>query len=132
MANVRMASIRKHRDKWRVRIRPAGPPPISKSFGVRKDATEWATQMMVQRDRAELPADPKALQRISLGELVARYSDTVSITKRGHQNERGSFTAFLNHPICLRRLSKLRTEHLAAYARRKLARSRCVKVLQKN
>ena len=110
-----MASIRKHRDKWQVRIRRAGLQPLSKSFAVRKDASEWARQMEVKADRAELPNNPKALQRITLAELIVRYRDTVSVKKRGHENERISLTAFLNHPICSRRLSELRTEDFAAY-----------------
>ena len=115
-----MASIRKHRDKWQVRIRRAGLRPLSKSFAVRKDATEWARQMEVRADRAELPTDPKALQRITLADLVVRYRDTVSVKKRGHDNERISLTAFLNHPICSRRLSDLHTEDFAAYRDQRL------------
>jgi integrase len=110
-----MASIRKHRDKWQVRIRRAGLQPLSKSFAVRKDASEWARQMEVRADRAELPTDSKALHRITLAELIVRYRDTVSVKKRGYENERISLTAFLNHPICSRRLSELRTEDFAAY-----------------
>jgi integrase len=110
-----MATIRKHRDKWQVRIRRAGLRPLSKSFAVRKDAMEWGRQMEVRADRAELPTDPKALQRITLAELIVRYRDTVSVKKRGYENERSSLTAFLKHPICSRRLSELRTEDFAAY-----------------
>jgi hypothetical protein len=74
-----MATIRKQRKKWQVQIRRSGVRPMSKSFAVRKDATEWARQMEVRADRAELPSDPKALQRVTLGELVERYRDTVSV-----------------------------------------------------
>ncbi|SHG64143.1 Site-specific recombinase XerD [Bradyrhizobium erythrophlei] len=110
-----MASIRKHRDKWQVRIRRAGLQPLSKSFSLRKDGAEWARQMEVKADRAELPTDLKALQRITLADLVVRYRDTVSVKKRGYENERISLTAFLHHPICSKRLSDLRTEDFAAY-----------------
>ena len=73
-----MATIRKHRDKWQVRIRRAGLRPISKSFAVRRDAMEWGRQMEVKADRADLPTDPKALERVTLGDLVRRYIDTVT------------------------------------------------------
>jgi hypothetical protein len=33
---------------------------------------EWARQMEVRADRADLPTDPKALERITLGDLVQR------------------------------------------------------------
>jgi hypothetical protein len=110
-----MSSIRKHRDKWQVRIRRAGLRPMSKSFAVRKDAKEWATQMEHRADRHELPADPRDLQRVTLGELVRRYMDTVSVRKKAHNNERISLNAFLSHQICSKRLSELRTEDFAAF-----------------
>src|SRR5467141_3688335 len=79
---ISMATIRKHRDKWQVRIRRAGLRPMAKSFAVRKDAMEWGRQMEVRADRAELPTDPKALERVTLGDLVRRYRDTVSQRKK--------------------------------------------------
>jgi integrase len=93
---------------------------MSKSFAVRKDAKEWATQMERQADRHELPADPKALQRVTLGELVRRYRDTVSVNKKAYVNERISLNAFLSHEICSRRLSELRTEDFAAFRDQRL------------
>jgi hypothetical protein len=47
-----------------------------------KDAEAWARHVEIQADRNELPGDPKVLQRLTLGELVERYRDTVSIKKR--------------------------------------------------
>jgi integrase len=99
-----MANIRKHGSRWQVRIRRADCCPLSKSFERRKDAMEWARQMEVQADRQELPADVKILQRNTLGDLVARYRDEVSVAKKGYEQERSSLTAFLRHPICKRRL----------------------------
>jgi integrase len=110
-----MANVRKHGDKWQVRIRRAGLAPISKSFGKHKDALEWARHMELRADRRDLPTDPKVLQRITLGELVVRYRDTVSVKKKGYHQERISLTAFLRHPICRRRLSELQTEDFGAY-----------------
>jgi hypothetical protein len=37
----------------------------------------WARQMEVQADRRELPDDPRELQRVTLGQLVERYRETV-------------------------------------------------------
>ena len=74
-----MATIRKHRDKWQVQIRRAGLRQMSRSFALRKDALEWARDMERQADRHELPMDPKALKQVTLGDLVRRYRDTISI-----------------------------------------------------
>ena len=115
-----MATIRKRRDKWQVQIRRAGVRPFSKSFAVRKDAVAWARQMEVQADRADLPADPAALQKVTLGDLVRRYRDTVSPRKKTAATETIVLNAFLTRQICRRRLSELRTEDFATYRDQRL------------
>jgi len=110
-----MATIRKRGSKWQVQIRRTGFPAVTKPFRVRKDAEVWARQTEVQADRSELPSNTKILQRLTLGQLVERYRDTVSIKKRGYEVERIVLTAFLRHPICRKPLALLSTEHFAAY-----------------
>ncbi len=110
-----MATIRKRGAKWQVQIRRTGFPSVSRSFRVRKDAEAWARQTEVQADRSELPSSTKILHRLTLGQLVERYRDTVSIKKRGYEVERIVLSAFLRHPICRKPLAQLRTEHFAAY-----------------
>ena len=110
-----MATIRKRGAKWQVQVRRAGHRSQSRSFHVLKDAEAWARQVEVQADRSELPGDPKVLHRITLGELVERYRDTVSVGKRGYEVERIVLTAFLRHPICCKRLSEISTESFASY-----------------
>jgi hypothetical protein len=94
-----MATIRKHRDKWQVRIRRADLRPASKSFAVRRDGVEWGRQMEVKADRADLPTDPKALERVTLGDLVQRYRDTVSPRKKTAATETIVLNAFLARQI---------------------------------
>ena len=110
-----MASIRKRRGKWQVQIRRAGHSPISKTFTLRKDALEWARDAERQADRGDLPKDPKVLRQLTLGDLVRRYHDAVSIHKAGYENECIVFNAFLKHPICSKSLAELRTEDFAEY-----------------
>jgi integrase len=78
--------------------------------------------MEVRADRAELPADPKALHGLKLGDLVERYRDNVSIHKRSYEKERFFLRTFLAHPICRKRLSELRTEDFAGYRDDRLKR----------
>ena len=110
-----MATIRKRGAKWQVQIRRVGVRSVSRTFHVRKDADAWARQMEVQADRCELPDDPRALQQVTLGQLVERYRDTVSVKKRGSDVERIVLAAFLRHPICRKRLSDIGPEDFASY-----------------
>jgi integrase len=114
-----MATIRKRDRKWQVQVR-RNCLFVSKSFHTQKDAQEWARQMEVKADRRDLPPDPKALERVTLGELVQRYRDTVTAKKRGAQVESIVLNRFLRHPICSRRLSELRTADFANYRDQRL------------
>jgi integrase len=110
-----MATIRKRNDKYEVQIRRSGLQPFSKTFHTLKDARSWARHMDVEADRRDLPTDPKALRQVSLGELVTRYRDTISSTKRSHDREWFMLGTLLAHPISRRRLSELTAAHFAAY-----------------
>jgi integrase len=110
-----MPTIRKRGHKYQVQIRRLGLRSVSRSFHQLKDAQAWARHMELQADRRDLPPDPKALQRITLGELVARYRDTVSPRKRTGAAERIVLSAFLLHTICRRRLSELTRADFASY-----------------
>ena len=110
-----MATIRKRRDKWQVQIRRRGMSPVSRSFLIRKDAYTWARQVEVEADKGGLPSDPRALEKVTLGELVTRYRDTVTPHKRTASYEHIMLDAFLRRSICSRRVSELRTADFATY-----------------
>lgn len=110
-----MPTIRKRRQKYQVQVRHRGLISVSRTFTTLKDAKAWAHQLEVQIDRRDLPADPKVLQTTTLGELVARYRDTVSPRKRTAKAERIVLGAFLLHPICRRRLSEITRADFIAY-----------------
>jgi hypothetical protein len=54
---------------------------------VKKDAELWARQMETRADRLDLAPDPKALDKVTLRELVERYRDNVTVTKRRAETE---------------------------------------------
>jgi integrase len=110
-----MATLRRRGNKWQVQIRRVGSQFVSRSFHSLRDAHAWSRQMEIQADRGDLLSDPKALQKLTLGDLVCRYRDTVSPRKKTAAAERIVLNAFLRHPICSKRLSELRTAHFAAY-----------------
>jgi hypothetical protein len=110
-----MATIRKKGSKWQVQVRRRGTRPVSRTFLSRKDAEAWARHMEGQIDRSDLPADPRVLERHTLGELVVRYLETVSPRKRGYENEKIVLGAFMRHPICRKRMSEIRVEDFARY-----------------
>ena len=114
-----MATIRKHRNKWQVQIRRVGVGPMSEIFHAPARML-WNGHDTPRSDRQELPSDPKALQRVTLGDLVRRYRDTVSPRKKTAATETIVLNAFLTRQICSKRLSELRTEDFAVYRDQRL------------
>ena len=116
-----MATIRKHRRKWQVRVRRDGVA-VSKTFTLRKDADAWAREIEVKADRALLPPNSRILKQITLADLVSRYKDDVTPNKKGAANEVVVLDAFLRHPICQKRLSELTVGDFARYRDERLAK----------
>jgi hypothetical protein len=54
--------------------------------------------MEVQADRHDLPPDPNILREFTLGQLVTRYRDTISVGKRTCHAERMVLAAYLLAP----------------------------------
>lgn len=77
-----MATIRKRGTKWQVIVRRKGVAPLARSFTFKTDAEEWARHIETQADRRGLPPDPRALDRITIGNVLERYRDTVVSKKR--------------------------------------------------
>jgi hypothetical protein len=119
-----MATIRKRGAKWQVQVRRVGHRSISASFNVLRDAKAWARQKEIEADRGALAPDATCLRRLTLGELVERYRDTVSVKKRGHDVERTVLNAFLRYPICHKPLAELRPEDFASYRDERLTKVR--------
>ncbi|WP_417583068.1 tyrosine-type recombinase/integrase [Pelagibacterium sp.] len=103
-----MASLRKRNDKWQAQVRRTGHSPRTKSFQNRADAQRWVRQTELELDRLALAYDPSRLERITVGELLVRYSTEVTPHKRGHDSEAKRIEVFLRQEwagLTLARLS---------------------------
>lgn len=110
-----MATIRFRGSKWQVQIRRADSRPVSRSFRLRKDACAWARQIEAQADRAGIPADPKQLRSITLGDLISRYRSEITSQKRGAHVETAVLSKLLADPICNLTLSQVSSATFARY-----------------
>lgn len=102
-----MATIRKRGSKWQVQIRRKHAPNISRSFARKCDAEVWGREMEVDADRRLLKFDPRALDEITVADLVAKYRDTISIGKRDAQIEMDRLSRFAALPIAKCSLSAI-------------------------
>jgi len=110
-----MATIRKLRGRWQAQVRRRGVPPRAKSFDRRTDADRWARDLEAEADRSGWVADTRAAEKTTLGELLARYANEVTPTKRGAVSEKARINSIVRCPIAHRTLSRLTSSDLATY-----------------
>jgi integrase len=110
-----MATIRRLRGRWQAMVRRRGVPPRCKSFDKRTDATRWARELEAEADRSGWVADTRLAEKTTLGELLTRYRDQVSPTKRSALTERSRINAMLRRQIVHRTLAKLTSADIATY-----------------
>ena len=94
-----MASIRKHRSKRQVQVHRADHSPTSRSFMYKADAVVWARVVDWKMDSGELVADQQVLNELSIRDLLIRYEETVSPSKRRAKVESDKIDLLLCHSL---------------------------------
>lgn len=117
-----MATIRKLRGRWQAAVRRKGMQPRSKSFDSKSDAERWACSLEAELDRNGALPDMRPAESTTLAQLLTRYRDEVSPTKRSAVTEIARINAILRRPICFRTMTTLSTADLAAYRDERLKR----------
>ena len=115
-----MATIRKRQGKWQVQVRRRGSPALSRSFVNRADAQAWARDLETQADGYGLLRNLGVLERTTVGDVLTRYRDTVSPTKRGFIRETFALNAILKHDLAKLPLSALTVSMVASYRDQRL------------
>lgn len=90
-----MASLRFRNGKWQVQVRRLGHAPRTQTFYMKADAQRWARHTEAEFDRTLIPDDPRALNTITIADLLERYRDTVTPLKRGRVPEAKRIEVFL-------------------------------------
>ncbi|RDI62007.1 tyrosine-type recombinase/integrase [Microvirga subterranea] len=110
-----MATIRKRGSSWQAQVRREGYPPLSKSFKTKADAAAWARDKERSIDRAELPTTARGLRGVTVGDLLRRYCETVTQSKRGAEPERYRIRNLLRHGLAETGMDKLTPAAVAQY-----------------
>jgi integrase len=114
-----MATITKRGKGWYVQVRRKGFPARFATFRSKAEAAAWA------RTEEKLLASEDANGghlHVTLGELLARYRDTVSVGKRGAASETARLSNLIETPMSALPVRELRPSHLAAYRDQRLKR----------
>src|SRR3954462_12759771 len=115
-----MATIRKLRGRWQAMVRRRGVPPRAKSFDKRNEAERWAREFEAEADRSGWVADSRLAEKMTLGELLARYCAEITPLKRSAATESARLKAVMGRDISHKLLSKLTSSDLASYRDQRL------------
>jgi len=105
-----MATIQKRGISWRALVRRKGVT-TSETFLTKAEAVAWAAKTeanIIDGKRGNIPSK-------TFGDLLQRYADEVSITKRGERWERLRIGAALRDDIAKVNLRELDERHFAAW-----------------
>jgi hypothetical protein len=83
-----MATISKHRDKWKCQVRRKGFPPRSKTFESRAEAEAWGLQTEAEMVRGVYVAPDKQTQAMTVADLLDRYTREESIHKASASDDK--------------------------------------------
>ena len=113
-----MSNIRKRHGKLQAQVRREGVTPIYKTFTNKKDAVVWVRGIEARIDAGETNVSaPKAT---TLADLLSRYSQEVTPTKKGCDPEQRRLSRLLRDPIAATQLSKLTSAKLAEFRDRRV------------
>lgn len=115
-----MAAFRKRNGRWQVQVRRTGLGTVSKTFNLKADALEWARKTESKLERGESPLNLQSLKDKTLADLINRYVDEVLPSKKAIVQEKSAIRLFLKERFAKLPLSKLTSDHLSAYLRKRL------------
>ena len=109
-----MATIRPMRGKWQAIVRRKGHPALTKSFDFQKDAEKWARQQERQIDSGQW-IDRTEAEQTTLGQLLERYAEEVTSTKRGKDVELIRIKALCRSPLAQYSVAAINSRLIAGW-----------------
>lgn len=110
-----MATIRKLRGRWQAQVRRKGMKCRAKSFDTRAEAERWARTLETELDRHGVQADTKMAESLTLKDILVRYLDEVTPSKRSAPTERCRISALLKRDMMFRTMARLTPADVASY-----------------
>lgn len=107
-----MASIRKRGKGWQARVMRKGHAPETKTFSSKADAERWARSLESDMDKGAFISRTEA-ERLTLAEILDRYSAQVSSSKRGGADEVIRLRALKRHRIARLSMAALNAKAVA-------------------
>ncbi len=115
-----MANVRKRGpNQWQAQVRAKGYPGQTRTFATRAAAEHWAKSLEVEMTRGTFVSRAEA-ERTTLYELLDRYCQDISPTKKGASSEVIRIRAMMRDPISQRFVATIRGTDIACYRDKRL------------
>lgn len=116
-----MATVRKLvSGKWNAQVRRKGHNPISKTFINQKDAHSWIRTIESEMDKGSY-INRSLLESNTLEDVLIRYRDEITPTKKGKKQEEARIAMWLSHPLAKRSLASLKSVDFVRHRDRRCA-----------
>jgi len=109
-----MATIRQRNGNWTVSIRRQGYPAQYATFDTKSDAKSWAADVETKM-RKSVFIDTSLSDKTQLRTILKRYSDEISVHKRGAVQEKSKIKMICKHPIATKMLTQITSADIAQY-----------------
>jgi integrase len=106
-----MATVVKRQGKWFVQIRKKGYRAIYKTFLNKANATKWAKETEILMDK-KVFEDYSDAETTTLGDLIRKYRDVKTPTKKGVREETYKLNFILRNDIAKINCLELRKHHI--------------------
>lgn len=110
-----MATVRKRGDRWRVEVYRDGKRK-SKTCSTKTEAILWGAE---EEKKLELMANGMQPETL-FSDVIKRYLDEITPTKRGEKHEFNRLTRFLHHPITDKYISDVTRQDLELWIKERL------------
>jgi len=106
-----MATITKRLSKWKVQIRKKGYRPITKTFLKNVNAIKWAKETETLMDK-KMFEDYSDAENYTLGDLIKKYRDLKTPTKKGKKEETYKLNLLLRYEVAKINCLELKKHHI--------------------
>ena len=110
-----MATFRKRGNKWHVQIRRSGKSTKTRSFTHKSDAETWARKTERQIDNDGVLDDLSKLKKLIAGDVLIRYRNTITPSKRSASVGTYIIGVILAHQIADCTFQRLSSRAIANY-----------------
>ena len=110
-----MASFTKRNGRWRARVRRADLPSLTKSFPTKTLAMQWSQRVESDPEKFLTEQVSADHQLVTLGDLVRKYGEEVTPTKKGRHKEKYRLRILQRSLLSGVSLRNLKSHHLTTF-----------------